>query len=45
MTKLTLISSAIFSVLCSHSALAATVNGKVTDEKNQPIENAIHALR
>ncbi|ALS32941.1 iron complex outermembrane recepter protein [Pseudoalteromonas translucida KMM 520] len=40
MTKLTLISSAIFSVLCSHSALAATVNGKVTDEKNQPIENA-----
>ena len=40
MTKLTLISSAVFSVLCSHSALAATVTGKITDDKNQPIENA-----
>ncbi|MBQ4798922.1 TonB-dependent receptor [Pseudoalteromonas sp. MMG006] len=40
MTKLTLISSAVFSVLCSHSALAATVSGKITDDKNQPIENA-----
>jgi iron complex outermembrane receptor protein len=40
MTKLTLISSALFSVLCSQSALAATVNGKVTDDKNQPISNA-----
>ncbi|WP_024612822.1 TonB-dependent receptor [Pseudoalteromonas sp. TB64] len=40
MTKLTLISSALFSVLCSHSALAATVNGKVMDDKNQPIKNA-----
>lgn len=43
MTKLTLISSAVFSVLCSHSALAATVTGKITDDKNQPIENvAVH---
>lgn len=40
MTKLTLISSAIFSILCSHSIYAATVTGKVTDDKNQPIENA-----
>jgi len=40
MTKLTLISSAVFSVLCSHSALAATVTGKITDDKNLPIENA-----
>ena len=40
MTKLTLISSAVFSVLCSHSAFAATVTGKITDDKNQPIENA-----
>ena len=40
MTKLTLISSAVFSVLCSHSTLAATVTGKITDDKNQPIENA-----
>ncbi|AQQ01413.1 ligand-gated channel protein [Pseudoalteromonas aliena] len=40
MTKLTLISSALLSVLCSHSALAATVNGKVIDDKNQPIKNA-----
>ncbi|KPZ53464.1 MULTISPECIES: TonB-dependent receptor domain-containing protein [unclassified Pseudoalteromonas] len=40
MTKLTLISSAVFSVLCSHSALAATVTGKITDDKNRPIENA-----
>ncbi|MBB1356035.1 TonB-dependent receptor plug domain-containing protein, partial [Pseudoalteromonas sp. SR45-5] len=40
MTKLTLISSAIFSVLCSQSALAATVTGKVMDDKNQPIKNA-----
>lgn len=40
MTKLTLISSAVFSVLCSHSALAATVTGKITDDKNQPIANA-----
>ena len=40
MTKLTLISSAVFSVLCSHSALATTVTGKITDDKNQPIENA-----
>lgn len=40
MTKLTLISSAVFSVLCSQSALAATVTGKITDDKNQPIQNA-----
>ncbi|WP_372761657.1 TonB-dependent receptor [Pseudoalteromonas sp.] len=40
MTKLTLISSAIFSVLCSQSVLAATINGTVTDNKNKPIENA-----
>ncbi|MCK8094372.1 TonB-dependent receptor [Pseudoalteromonas sp. 1CM17D] len=40
MTKLTLISSAVFSVLCSHSAFAATITGKITDDKNQPIENA-----
>ncbi|WP_024608245.1 TonB-dependent receptor [Pseudoalteromonas sp. TAB23] len=40
MTKLTLISSAIFSVLCSQSALAATVTGKVMDDKNQLIKNA-----
>lgn len=40
MTKLTLISSAVFSVLCSHSVLAATVTGKITDNKAQPIANA-----
>ncbi|TMP58201.1 TonB-dependent receptor [Pseudoalteromonas sp. S1612] len=40
MTKLTLISSALLSVLCSHSALAATINGTVTDTKKQPIANA-----
>ncbi|MDN3407665.1 MULTISPECIES: TonB-dependent receptor [Pseudoalteromonas] len=40
MTKLTLISSALLSVLCSHSALAATINGTVTDSKKQPIANA-----
>jgi len=40
MTKLTLISSALLSVLCSNSALAATINGTVTDSKKQPIANA-----
>ena len=40
MTKLTLISSAILSVLCTQSALAATITGKVINDKNQPIENA-----
>ena len=40
MTKLTLISSAILSVLCTQSALAATISGKVINDKNQPIENA-----
>jgi iron complex outermembrane receptor protein len=40
MTKLTLISSALITAFCSHSAFAATINGKVMDDKNQPIENA-----
>ncbi|MBQ4832361.1 TonB-dependent receptor [Pseudoalteromonas sp. MMG010] len=40
MTKLTLISTAVLSALCSYSTLAATVNGKVVDDKNQPIKNA-----